>query len=271
MSGGEPSSPLRRPWPSPASRPASACLSARACHTVQRLLVRQDCVMLVRRGLKRWHGGAQVLEAQAGMLLAAPRGVVADVTNQPDARGRYEALAMIFPHELVAEAADPSGVARVPARAELLTPSAELREAFERAHRSLADAQLSARLKWLRAAEVIELLRLAGVVFDAVPPEVRERVARLIGSDPGHAWSAGEVAQALAMGDSTLRRHLAQAGTSVTDLLREVRLECGLGLLQGSTMSVTAIALAVGFQSPSRFSEAFRARFGFLPSLLRGR
>lgn len=48
--------------------------------------------------------------------------------------------------------------------------------------------------------------------------------------------------------------------------LRQARMERAFGLLQTTDMSVTEVALEVGYNSPSRFSKAFFTRFGFNPS-----
>ena len=43
-----------------------------------------------------------------------------------------------------------------------------------------------------------------------------------------------------------------------------------LTLLHGTDTSVLSVALAVGYDSASRFSARFRSRFGYLPSDVRG-
>ena len=48
-----------------------------------------------------------------------------------------------------------------------------------------------------------------------------------------------------------------------------MRLETGLVLLQSSALQVSEIAARCGYESHSRFSAAFRERFGFSPSQLR--
>ncbi|MDP8997842.1 MAG: AraC family transcriptional regulator, partial [Pseudomonadota bacterium] len=40
-------------------------------------------------------------------------------------------------------------------------------------------------------------------------------------------------------------------------------------MLQSTGDSITQIAFAVGYESPSRFATRFRKRFGFVPSVLR--
>ena len=43
-----------------------------------------------------------------------------------------------------------------------------------------------------------------------------------------------------------------------------------LALLQNTDTSILTTATSVGYESPSRFAERLRVRFGFVPSELRG-
>ncbi len=53
------------------------------------------------------------------------------------------------------------------------------------------------------------------------------------------------------------------------ELVREVRMETALALLQSTPLSVGEVAARCGYESHSSFSSAFRQRFGFAPSDLR--
>jgi AraC-like DNA-binding protein len=78
------------------------------------------------------------------------------------------------------------------------------------------------------------------------------------------------VASAFAMSEATLRRKLADEGTSLSTILVDARMSFALTLLQSTTQPVTQIALAVGYQTPSQFAVRFRDRFGFVPTSVRG-
>lgn len=114
------------------------------------------------------------------------------------------------------------------------------------------------------------LLAEAGIVF-APPGELgwAERVRRLVGPSPQADWTLDRIASAFGASPSTLQRRLAQEGETVSQCLRDVRLETGLMLLQSSGLQVSEIASRCGYASHSRFSAAFRERFGFPPSQLR--
>lgn len=58
-------------------------------------------------------------------------------------------------------------------------------------------------------------------------------------------------------------------GTTVYGYLRSHRMELAWRLLTRGQLSVTEVALRVGYANPSKFSAAFRRRFGCAPSALR--
>ena len=128
----------------------------------------------------------------------------------------------------------------------------------------------SQALREHRALEVLLMLAVAGIVF-APPGELgwADRVRRLVGPSPQADWTVERIAAAFATSASTLQRRLAQEGETVSQCLRDVRLETGLVLLQSSTLQVSEIAARCGYESHSRFSAAFRERFGLPPSQLR--
>ena len=69
--------------------------------------------------------------------------------------------------------------------------------------------------------------------------------------------------------ERSLRRSLALENTSFRRILQDSRLHAALGLLQQSDLAVGEVGLRCGYESPSKFSERFRERFGLPPSELR--
>ena len=63
------------------------------------------------------------------------------------------------------------------------------------------------------------------------------------------------------------RQFSAEAGLTIQQYLRHVRLERAAGLLRSGHCNVTEAALAVGYNSLSHFTVAFRERFGCCPGL----
>lgn len=58
-------------------------------------------------------------------------------------------------------------------------------------------------------------------------------------------------------------------GTSILQYIIDKKMELALQLLQCTTMQVKQIAFEVGYDSPSKFSAAFKKRHDKLPSDLR--
>lgn len=58
-------------------------------------------------------------------------------------------------------------------------------------------------------------------------------------------------------------------GNSVFGYLRVERMELARRLLVQRGLSVTEVALRVGYANPSKFAGAFRKHFGFMPCALR--
>lgn len=253
------------------SMPASSIIVARSEHSVRQVAFHWDCVVLVRRGAKTLLEPLGSTSVTPGWLLAAGRGAVVDVINVPDGKGVYEALVLAFPLDLIQDAEGPSCVSRLSAGWSCIRPQRELMEAIERTHTALTDPASSQRLRWLRAAEVLELLALTGICFATQRLTTLEQVCRLLSTNPSHAWTLARVASECAVSASTLRRRLQSQGKTFTALLREIRLEQGLALLQTSTQAIGAISGNVGFCSASKFSAAFKARYGFSPSVLRNK
>ena len=87
---------------------------------------------------------------------------------------------------------------------------------------------------------------------------------QLAAGDPSAALLAGE----LGMSERTLRRKLAELGSSYRELLDEVRRERALALIGEGKLSITRIAHRVGFAGATAFTRTFRRWTGHTPSQL---
>ena len=81
--------------------------------------------------------------------------------------------------------------------------------------------------------------------------------------------TADNTAALLAMHRRTLGRRLEEQGTSFAALLAEVRYEAALQLLDNTEMSLSDIALALGYSDVTAFNRAFRRWSGTTPARLR--
>lgn len=115
--------------------------------------------------------------------------------------------------------------------------------------------------------EILIWLEQMGIVFSSAENlTLSQKITQLISQAPNQKWQAKEIAQHFHLGESTMRRHLANENTSVSQLIQNVRTSYGLTLLQTTHWNIEDIAQEAGYESGSRFAYYFRQRFGFLPS-----
>jgi AraC family transcriptional regulator len=96
------------------------------------------------------------------------------------------------------------------------------------------------------------------------------RAVDLIHSNFQDDLSLDDLARAAAMSRfHFLRCFKAQTGLTPYAYLLQVRLRTAATWLRSSSRSITDIALACGFASPSRFSAAFRRQYQHTPSAYR--
>jgi AraC-like DNA-binding protein len=118
-------------------------------------------------------------------------------------------------------------------------------------------------------ASLLVHLKLDKCLQCPATPSWRSQLASLLQTDNAKEWKLEEVCQTLATSESKLRRKLQQEGTGFREVLEDLRLTNGLGMLQTTAMPITQIALECGYQSASRFSERFKKRFQTTPRDLR--
>ncbi|MDH5753045.1 MAG: AraC family transcriptional regulator [Deltaproteobacteria bacterium] len=75
-----------------------------------------------------------------------------------------------------------------------------------------------------------------------------------------------KLAAKLGMSSRTLQRRLADEGLSFTDLLKKHRLNLAASYLRHPGMTVTEVAMMVGYSNPGSFSTAFQKWHGVSPS-----
>lgn len=99
-----------------------------------------------------------------------------------------------------------------------------------------------------------------------VQDELLTRVRRLLLAHPGDFPDLDGAAQALHTSARSLRRHLAQLGTSYQQVLDDVRRRLALQYLSSTHLPLFEIAHLLGYSDPSNFRRAFRKWTGKLPS-----
>jgi AraC-like DNA-binding protein len=88
-------------------------------------------------------------------------------------------------------------------------------------------------------------------------------------ASPERDWTVASIAQHMNLGESTLRRQLANEGNSFRNILEGVRLSTALQRLQTTSRPIGEIASACGYASASRFAVRFRSHYGLSPRELR--
>ncbi|WP_258105700.1 helix-turn-helix domain-containing protein [Marinoscillum sp. MHG1-6] len=79
-------------------------------------------------------------------------------------------------------------------------------------------------------------------------------------------FSVDQLAESVGMSRSTLHRKLHElTGQSISQFIREYRLERSLDLLQNENLTASEVAHRVGFGSATYFSKSFHEFFGFTP------
>ena len=249
---------------------AAAVIIAQHSYRLHTLTTRNDALVLVLRGCKQLISATQSLSVPAGQAVMMAGDTTWDVVNDPAGHSRYEALALAFEPEWMAQIA-----AQDWPRPPLPVHSARPLEAdatlIESARRSLGSPDTSAALQRHRLQEVLLLLAERGWVYaPRQDSSWADRVRQMVAQRPDADWSVPVLAAAFHASESTLRRRLEDAGVPLATLVRETRLEVALHLLQTTNLSVGDVAQRCGWASHSRFSAAFQARWGVAPRLVRG-
>ncbi|MCW7536676.1 helix-turn-helix transcriptional regulator [Aquabacterium sp. A7-Y] len=251
---------------------ATALVSTRVHHRVATVAVREHLIGWVRSGGKTLLGpdGRTCVRRDELFLVAA--GTQWDVINDPAPEGRYVAQLLLLSKPLVQRFHTRHAVAQATPRlrgAQGLRADAELAGAIERAAATLAAPDALAELQEHRLIEVLLLLAQRGWTFEPAEESWQDRVRCLIANRLHADWTLDTLAREFHTSPSTLSRRLAEQGTTLGGVVRELRLETALGLLQTTELPVGEIAARCGYESHSRFTAAFRRRYGFAPSQLR--
>ncbi|WP_237152716.1 helix-turn-helix transcriptional regulator [Oryzibacter oryziterrae] len=242
-----------------------------ASGTYRRLVIDQATVILVTSGTKQLGLDDETLVLEAGDVALIAPGACLTVTNLTAPRGGYAAEVLSLEAEVVAAYAEAPTGRELPL-ALRHAPADGFAEAFLRARAELANDALPLAVRRHMLGEVLLRLGSAATVLQRRSREeaLEMRIRRLVATDVARDWSAADMARALAVSEATMRRRLGAIGTTLTEIVTDVRMSFALTLLQSTDRSVTTIAFDVGYASPSRFAARFRARFGAAPLDLRG-
>lgn len=104
------------------------------------------------------------------------------------------------------------------------------------------------------------------------PPDesLAAKVARLIGEHPEGAPSIDAIAKSLHVSSRTLRRRLAEAEVSYSDVVDDAMRERAIRLLRETDLSITEVAFRAGYSDGSNFTRAVKRWTGKTPKGVRG-
>ncbi len=251
-------------------------VQARQAHALRRVSIFRPTLCHVRCGEKRVQCGPHDLTAGPQQLLLLPAGIEVSVANLPGPRGYFTDLVSLSP-ELLQNFRSRHGVlleaqSRAPLGASLCVPMSNPVMAMWALLLASLQQDAPAALQVHHLEGVLLALALAGhvgpLLVDRRDP-LSARLQQLLMLDPAADWTVARAAGRLHLGESTLRRQLAQEGASFRAILEAVRLGIALHWLQTSARPVGEIAESSGYASASRFAARFRQHYGLSPRDLR--
>ncbi|WP_277760833.1 AraC family transcriptional regulator [Pseudomonas sp. A34-9] len=239
----------------------------------KRLFVEQPVLIVVEQGIKalRWSSGECLI--RSGEAIAIAGGQSVDISNRLPEDGSYCARWLVWDSTLIAAYSQMHPQQTVIRHAMPITySSAEFSTAYQRALQAVEDATIPLDIARHRICELLLWIGMSGGRFEQTRTlTLSVKIRRLVGQDLAREWSAPDIASEFAMSEATLRRKLADEGTTLTEILVDARMSFALKLLQSTALPVSQVALDVGYQTPSQFAVRFRHRFGFTPTAVRRR
>jgi AraC-like DNA-binding protein len=240
---------------------------------ISQLALDTPALILLQHGKKTLQSGQRRWSLQGGEAIVLAGGQSFDVFNQLSAQGLFEARWLLWDKAVIEGFEHGFREARLLRQASVLRDvGREFRDSVDRAIEAISNApQIPVEIARHRMMEVLVWLSLHDIAL-AAPQGVTMAASlrSLFAGSLSAPWTMTSVAARLAMSEATLRRRLSAEGVTYGSVLTDARMSFAMTLLQSTDLAVTRIASSVGYDSPSRFSVRFRARFGFAPTAVRG-
>ncbi|MEU8227620.1 AraC family transcriptional regulator [Kribbella sp. NPDC048915] len=224
-------------------------------------------IYLQQHGVTHWMAGGESYALHPGHLFAVPPGV------------RHHLASRSGNHHFYFAAIDLDVVAkrqpdlRMP-RAVLHREAGELAYAFGQLVRELTTRYEYAETGLVLAVDHLVLAVSRSLAPTAVPqlamhPAVRT-VRRLLDQEFDRRWTLKELAERVALAPAYLAElFAAELGRPPHRYLNERRIDRARQLLETSDMTITALALSLGFSSSQHFARVFRQYTGRTPTSVR--
>jgi len=254
--------------------PSGAFLRQRRRACFYRLVATTPAIVQVRSGSKVVIAGDRPLRLEAGDFGLLPDHEPMSMENIPKAPRDYEARVLPVPRVFFEEAyARLAFVTPPPAALPMKAKDlpAEAVALFDFCCSSENLATLPSAIATARLTELITWFALSGAVLGKRGNLLfKDRLRRMIETDPAHDWTLGDASRAFHVSEATLRRRLAAENTSFSETLSDTRMTRALALLHTTGLPIAHVAQEVSYDSPSQFSARFKERFGINPRDVRG-
>ncbi|RJG44600.1 helix-turn-helix domain-containing protein [Mesorhizobium sp. DCY119] len=241
------------------------------CFDMERLALvttAEPLIGIVLSGEKEFWIGGMGQRFGAGEVFVLPAGLECDVVNIPGERsGLYESLLVEVPRTMPKPAKVRHRHVSVTSGFDMrVRLTGELVDAVAHAAIALRASAHAESLATHRLGEVLLLLRdepAAQCLFDT---SLADRIGWLVLGEPARQWTAADIGREIGLGASTLRRRLAEDGTSLRKVLASSRMQLAHELLTRGEGNVTEAAEAAGYASRSHFVRRFQSVYGASPS-----
>lgn len=240
---------------------------------ISRLVLDSPALVLLRHGKKTLQSGGRRWTLQGGDAVVVAGGQTFDVQNELSERGLFEARWLVWDRAVIDDfQPDRPEVQPLSQAAVLRDVAHEFSASVDRAVDAIADvSQIPGEVAKHRLAEVLVWLARQDVTLASpLSTTMVARLRRMFAASISQPWTMSAAASRLAVSQATLRRRLDAEGASFGELLTDARMSLAMTLLQSTDRAVARVAADVGYESASRFSVRFRARFGFAPTAIRG-
>ena len=252
-----------------------ATYHARAVETIRDMTIDEPALIVVLDGVKEVHIAGDLFEFRPGEPFVLPAGRAFDIVNRPDeTSGRYRAVFITLPRDLVRRVsqAHPRRTAPPVSTREPHDPGIDLTpqtvDTIAHAATALRRTGLDTSLAEHRVMEILLLIGHVPAIAQSGAPTVSERARHHIALSPMDPWRGQDLARLLGLSTATLRRRLAEEGTSLRRILTAERMRRARAMIDDGERNIAAIAAACGYSSRSHFAASFRSAHGSSPHSL---
>ncbi|MEM8723563.1 MAG: helix-turn-helix domain-containing protein, partial [Cyanobacteria bacterium P01_G01_bin.39] len=252
-------------------------LSVRHRQCIRELTLEKPIIVVVLRGSKMIYLDDRQYLFQPGELFCVPPEIAITVINQPDEKDSlYLALVLelsshllerirsAYPKLIDRTSYEPQLQFKIPLTLDLASSLVYL---LESALNDISNQNLY--LNEHRVMEVVLLLlnsEWRGQLLQIIYPDLPIRVANILCQDLSQPWTTAKLAAELNTSVSTLKRQLKKHQTSFRQILTAARMEKAMELIQQDKYAISQVAIACGYESPSRFASRFYQYFQIKPT-----